>query len=85
MPQSGAGRADKERLPGDADPALNTGPHTMELRHLTYFAAVAEALHLRRAAERLHVAQPAVPEQVGAASRTLERRLPIATERSGLA
>jgi hypothetical protein len=41
QPQLGAGRADKERLLGDAAPALNTGPQTMELRHLRYFVAVA--------------------------------------------
>jgi DNA-binding transcriptional LysR family regulator len=60
----------------------------MELRRLSSFVGVADELHLRRAAELLHVAQPAVSEQVRelrAASRTLEQRPPIASEGSVLA
>ncbi|MBV8587354.1 MAG: LysR family transcriptional regulator, partial [Verrucomicrobia bacterium] len=36
----------------------------MELRHLRYFAAVAQHLNYSEAARRLHVAQPAISQTI---------------------
>ncbi|WP_432986645.1 LysR substrate-binding domain-containing protein [Dactylosporangium sp. CA-233914] len=47
----------------------------LDLRRLRYFAVLAEELHFTRAAARLHVAQPALSQQVRALERQIGARL----------
>lgn len=47
----------------------------MEIRQLTYFIAVAEELHFGRAAESLHMSQPALTKQIQALENSLEIQL----------
>ncbi len=56
--------------------------YQIELRHFTYFLAVAEELHFRKAAERLFISQPGLSRQIKQMEDIIGARLFIRNKRN---
>ncbi len=54
----------------------------MELRYLLYFATVAEQQSFTRAAEKLHISQPAISQQIKTLEKEMEVKLLVRTKHS---
>ncbi len=56
--------------------------YQLELRHFTYFLAVAEELHFRKAANRLFISQPGLSRQIKQMEEIIEAKLFIRDKRN---